>query len=204
MNVSRRRLGRMLVTAAAMLATGVGVALPAAPATAAASRVLSYEFQWQQNGYYCGPAAVRMALTARNYWYSQGYIAGQLGTTTAGTNSAADTTRVLNGLGNTGFYETKWIPGWSATQAEINRLQWDVVYDIDRNYPLVVNVVGSAMDTDGDWHTYNGGHYLVITGYSDDGWTVKVADSADANGYGWYWMTTARMAHWIAMRGYSA
>ncbi|GIH08429.1 hypothetical protein Rhe02_64960 [Rhizocola hellebori] len=204
MNVSRRRLGRMLVTAAAMLATGAGIALPAAPANAAASRVLSYEFQWQQNGYYCGPAAVRIALTARGYYYSQSYLAGQLGTTTNGTNSALDTTRVLNSLGYTGFYETKWIPGNTATQAEINRLQWDVVFDIDRNYPLVVNVVGSAMDTDGDWHTYNGGHYMVITGYSNDGWTVKVADPADANGYGWYWMTTARMATWIALRGYSA
>lgn len=204
MNSTRRRLGRLLVTAAAMLATGAGVALPAAPAAAAASRTLSYEFQWQQTGYWCGPAAVRMALTSRGYYYSQSYLAGQLGTTANGTNSAADTTRVLNSVGYTGFYETKWIPGWSATQAEINRLQWDVVFDIDRNYPLVVNVLGSAMDTDGDWHSYNGGHYLVITGYSNDGWTVKVADSADANGYGWYWMTTTRMAHWIAARGYSA
>lgn len=73
-----------------------------------------------------------MALTARGFYYSQSFIAGRLGTTTNGTNSAADTTHVLNSLGNTGFYETKWIPGQSATQAEINRLQWDVVYDIDR------------------------------------------------------------------------
>lgn len=48
------------------------------------------------------------------------------------------------------------------------------------------------------------GHYLVITGYSEDGNLVKVADSADANGVGWYWMETTRMAHWIAARGYSA
>lgn len=111
---------------------------------------------------------------------------------------------MLNNAGRTGFYETKWIPGNSATQAEINRLHWDVLYDIDRGYPIVANVVGSAMDTDGDWHSYGGGHYLVITGYSNDGWRVKVADSADANGYGWYWMETTRMAHWIAARGYSA
>jgi hypothetical protein len=195
------RLSRLLTVVAVLFG---GLLVTAAPANAAASKVLNYQFQWQENGYYCGPAATRIALTARGYYYTQNYLAGQLGTTSAGTNSAADTTRVLNARGNTGFYETKWIPGGSATQAEINRLQWDVLYDIDRGYPIVANIVGSAMDTDGDWHTYSGGHYLTITGYSNDGWTVKLADPADANGYGWYWMDTTRMAHWIARRGYSA
>lgn len=199
--MSRSPIIRLLVLIAAVLGTGL---VTATPAVAATSKVLNYEFQWQQTGYWCGPAATRIALTGRGYYYSQSYLAGQLGTTTAGTNSAADTTRVLNNLGRTGFYETKWIPGQSATQWEINRLQWDIVYDIDRGYPIVANIVGSAMDTDGDWHTYNGGHYLTIVGYSNNGWTVKLADPADANGYGWYWMDTTRLAHWIAARGYSA
>ncbi|MBV1855563.1 C39 family peptidase [Catellatospora tritici] len=202
MRLPTGRITRVIAIALIALTASTASALGAA--TPASAGELGYEFQWQQNGYYCGPAATRIALTARGYYYTQDYIASQLGTTTNGTNSAADTTRVLNSLGGTGFYETKWIPGNSATQAEINRLQWDVVYDIDRNYPLVVNVVGSAMDTDGDWHTYSGGHYLAVTGYSNDGWTVKIADSADANGYGWYWMSTDRLAHWIALRGYSA
>ncbi|SDI15626.1 Peptidase_C39 like family protein [Actinokineospora alba] len=200
--MSRRpRFAHLLTVTAILLA---GLITTAAPASAATSKVLSYQFQWQENYYFCGPAATRMALTSRGIYHSQSFIAGRLGTTTNGTNSAADTTRVLNNLGNTWFYETKWIPGQSATQAEINRLQWDVVYDIDRGYPIVANVVGSAMDTDGDWHTYSGGHYLTIIGYGNNGWTVKLADSADANGYGWYWMDTTRMAHWIAARGYSA
>ncbi|CRK57116.1 hypothetical protein [Alloactinosynnema sp. L-07] len=201
MPLGTSRLLRLFAIAVLMIS---GLVVTAAPAGAATSKVLNYQFQWQENYYFCGPAATRMALTARGKYFTQSYIAGRLGTTTNGTNSAADTTRVLNNLGATAFYETKWIPGQSATQAEINRLQWDVVYDIDRNYPIVANVVGSAMDTDGDWHTYSGGHYLTIVGYSNNGWTVKLADSADANGYGWYWMDTTRMAHWIAARGYSA
>ncbi|WP_436498099.1 C39 family peptidase [Actinokineospora sp. HUAS TT18] len=201
MTSGKSRLARLFAIVVLMVS---GLVATAGPAGAATDRVLNYQFQWQENYYFCGPAATRIALTARGKYFTQSYIAGRLGTTTAGTSSAADTTRVLNNLGATGFYETKWIPGQSATQAEINRLQWDVVYDIDRNYPIVANVVGSAMDTDGDWHTYSGGHYLVIVGYSNNGWTVKVADSADANGFGWYWMDTTRMAHWIAARGYSA
>lgn len=196
-----RRFAAFAALLVGVLVAGFGIG---SPAQAAAAKELNYEFQWQQNYYYCGPAAVRMALTARGHYHSQDTLAHHLGTDTNGTDSAYDTTRVLNAMGQTGFYETKMIPGGTATQAEIDRLQWDVVYDIDRGYPLVVNIVGSAMDTDGDWHSYPGGHYLVITGYSNDGWTVKVADSADANGYGWYWMETTRMAHWIAGRGYSA
>ncbi|NLT53591.1 MAG: C39 family peptidase [Actinomycetales bacterium] len=203
--MTRTRTVRALTTAAAVgLAVVTTTTMTAPPATAAASAQVSYTFQWQQNGYYCGPAATRMALTARGYTYSQSYIAGRLGTTTAGTNSAYDVTRVLNGLASTSFYETKMVPRYYATSAEISRLRWDVTYDIPRGYAIVANVVGSAVDTDGDWHTYSGGHYLTIVGYGADGDLVKVADSADANGYGWYWMTTARMAHWIALRGYSA
>nr|BFE69005.1 hypothetical protein GCM10020092_023060 [Actinoplanes digitatis] len=111
---------------------------------------------------------------------------------------------MMNSLAHTGFYETKWIPGNSATQAEINRLQYDIVYDIPRGYAIVANVVGTAVDTDGDAHSYSGGHYLTIVGYSNNGWTAHLADPADANGYGWYWMDTTRLAHWIAARGYTA
>jgi hypothetical protein len=205
MNRKRMKLGRLLAVVAVVLSAGVAITWGSiSAASAATSRTLNYQFQWQENGFFCGPAATRIALTARGRYFSQSYIAGQLHTTVNGTNSAADTTRVLNNLGNTGFYETKWIPGNTATQAQINRLQWDTVFDIDRNYPIVANVVGRAIDTDGDAHSYMNGHYLAIVGYRDNGWTVKVADSADAHHVGWYWMSTSRMATWIAARGYSA
>ena len=55
-----------------------------------------------------------------------------------------------------------------------------------------------------DAHSYAGGHYLTVVGYSNDGATAELADPADANGYGWYWMDTTRLANWIAERGYSA
>jgi peptidase C39-like protein len=194
-----------LLTLFAVLIGGLLVSGASASAAAPpASKVLNYTFQWQQNGYYCGPAATRIALTARGYTYSQDTLAAALHTTTNGTNSAADTTRVLNADGHTSFYETKWIPGSTATAAQKALLKSDVLYDIPRGYPLVVNVVGTAVDTDGDAHSYSGGHYMTVVGYQSSGATVKLADPADANGYGWYWMTTDRLANWIAMRGYSA
>jgi hypothetical protein len=60
-----------------------------------ASKVLRYDHQAQTNGYYCGPAAVRNALSAAGVDRDQDSLATQLGTTFAGTNSAEDTTRVL-------------------------------------------------------------------------------------------------------------
>ena len=193
-----------LVTLLAVALGGLFVSGATASASIPTEKVLSYQFQWQANGYYCGPAAVRIALTARGYTYSQSTLAAALGTTTNGTNSAADTTRVLNSKGNTSFYETKWITGSYATSAEKARLKYDVTYDIPRGYPLVVNIVGTAVDTDGDAHSYSGGHYMTVVGYKNSGDIVKLADPADANGYGWYWMTTNRLADWIALRGYSA
>lgn len=172
----------------------------AGPAQAATSKALPYSFQWQENGYYCGPAATRIALTALGFTHSQDDLAGQLGTTTDGTDSAVDTTRVLNATGSTGWYETKYLGGGTATDAQKALLTGDILLDIDRGYPLVTNIVGTAVDTDGDAHSYSGGHYITVIGYD----VARIADPADANGYGWSSMTTSRLADWIAGRGYSA
>ena len=177
---------------------------PATTPAVAVSKTLTYQFQWQQNFYFCGPAATRIALTARGLYPSQTDIAGRLGTTVNGTNSAADTTRVLNGVNNTGFYKTRFLRGEMATQPEIDLLRSDVLNAINKGYPIVANIAGTAVDTDGSQHSYGGGHYLTVVGYSDSGRTVKIADPADANGRGWYLMATERLAHWTATRGYSA
>ena len=60
------------------------------------------------------------------------------------------------------------------------------------------------MDDKGRTHSYEGGHYLTVVGYDNAGQTVKIADPADASGTGSYTMTTVKLAHWIALRGYSA
>jgi hypothetical protein len=176
---------------------------PAKPAPPA-SKVLDYDYQAQINGYYCGPAATRIALTARDRNPSQDDVASRLGTTVNGTNSAEDTTRVLNSLGKTSFYQTTSIPGGSATPAQMDRLQADVVHAISNGYPIVANIVGSATDTGGGWHAYDGGHYLTVVGYRDNGRTVQIADPAYVNGVSSYWMTTINLANWMGTRGYSS
>ncbi|MDG4786317.1 C39 family peptidase [Micromonospora sp. WMMD1102] len=173
---------------------------PAPPA----AKLLDYDFQTQINGWYCGPAATRIALTVRDKQPSQDSVAADLGTTTSGTNSAQDTTRVLNKIIGTDFYRTTAIPGGAATPAQMDRLQADVVHAVTSGYAVVMNIAGSATDLDGGWHSYPGGHYLTVVGYRDDGRTVKIADPAIPGEDSNYWMSTIDLANWAATRGYSS
>ncbi|MEV0136393.1 C39 family peptidase [Dactylosporangium sp. NPDC050688] len=187
-------------TSTAPPAATAGTTAPAAPA----AKELAYRFAWQENFYFCGPAATRIALTARSMYPSQSEVAQSLRTTVNGTDSADDTTRTLNAYTKSSFYKSHYITGQSATQAEIDRMQADIVNAIANGYAVVANITGSAVDDKGGSHAYPGGHYIAVVGYSNGGKTVKIADPADALGVGHYTLTTAKLAHWTALRGYSA
>ncbi|MEV4197765.1 C39 family peptidase [Micromonospora globbae] len=167
-----------------------------------AERLVGVDYQAQPNFFYCGPAATRMALSAQGKAISQDEVARLLGTTEAGTPSALDTTRVLNELTG-GGYRTTEIPDPVARPDQVERLRTDVMKALDAGRPVVANVKGTAVDTDGNPHSYEGGHYLTLVGYRDGGDTIRIADPADP-GNGEYWMPLAKVANWIAERGYSA
>jgi hypothetical protein len=169
-----------------------------------AAKEVRHDYQRQPNFYFCGPAATRIAVTAQGHTPSQDDLAGKLGTTEAGTNSAEDTTRVLNAMTGKDVYQTRSIPGPKPSAAETDRLAADVKHAIDSGRAVVANIKGTATDVDGTSHSYEGGHYLTVVGYQDDGKTVKIADPAETRGDGSYWMPTTDVANWIAERGYSA
>jgi hypothetical protein len=204
---------KIIATGALLLAAGISVLAPgmaSATTTAAVassvtpdtatSATVHYTLQAQANDWYCGPAATRTALTSWGKTYSQSTLAADLGTTTDGTNSAADVTRVLNKLTGTGYYATKWISGYNATSAQKALLKSDVVFDISRGHAIVANVLGNANGAAP--YDYSDGHYLTIVGYRDSGAVSVIADPA----YGGhvYSMNTSDVANWIAERGYSA
>lgn len=170
---------------------------PAAPK----SKMLPFDFQVQQNGYYCGPAATRIAASVRKITITQDALARRLKTTVYGTNSAADVTRTLNSLIPSAPYRTTFINGKAATRTQVERMRRDVVNTVGRDFAMVTNIVGSAPDTNGVWHSYPGGHYVTVVGYRDDGRYVRIADPAYAGGH--YWMTITSLANWAAQRGYS-
>jgi len=60
-------------------------------------KTLNIDFQYQQTGYWCGPAATRIALSARISPPSQQQLANELPTTTNGTdwNDSSDMTVLI-------------------------------------------------------------------------------------------------------------
>ncbi|MFG1883704.1 C39 family peptidase [Micromonospora sp. NPDC049102] len=167
-----------------------------------ATKVLDYDYEAQNTYYNCGPAATRNALSSSGIDRTQEELGAELGTTEMGTNSAEDTTRVLNAEVKGSPYRTRMFES-APSPAQIDRLAADVVRAITDGRGVVANVVGDATDTDGGWHSYGGGHYIAVVGYKDNGRTVRIADSANPADPA-YWVTTIDLANWITSRGYSA
>jgi len=177
--------------------------VPAGAHSAQGLRTLNIDFQYQQTGYWCGPAATRIALSARISPPSQQQLANELPTTTNGTDWIGQVTRVLNNHLGTGWYETKEMPNDPPTQAQRDLLWRDVILDIDNNYPIVANIVAPANNHPPGYPNYTIWHYFTVIGYDTSDSTVLIADPA---GFGpaTYWLTFNQLATLIPPKGYSA
>jgi hypothetical protein len=207
---TRRWITRRNITVLGLATAGflAAVAGPASAAHAAEvpppAKELPADFQLQENGYYCGPAATRVALSAQGKTYTQDEVAQKLGTTPNGTDSINQVTSALNAELGPDRYHSVTIAAAKADDTQIAQLKTDVVTAVNTGKPLVTNVAGVITDDDGQTHSYKGGHYLPIVGYANNGDTVKIADSWDKDGNPYYTLSTDKMANWIATRGYTA
>lgn len=169
------------------------------------AHTLEVDYQVQETGYWCGPAATRIALSARIAPPGQGALAAQLGTTEAGTDHIGQVTGVLNANLGTGWYETKEMPNDPPTQAQKDLLWRDVVLDIDNNYPIVANIVAPPGNQPpgypSDQTIY---HYFTVIGYDDANRTVLIADPASFGGNQIYWLSFDQLASLIPPKGYAA
>ena len=206
-----------LLTAAIALATASSLAVPAlatadiaartpavtAPVHIAGAHTLNVDYQVQETGYWCGPAATRIALSARGVYRSQSDLAAQLGTTTNGTDWIGQVTGVLGGA--VGWYETKEMPNDPPTQAQRDLLWNDIVLDINNGYAIVANIVAPPGNQPpgypSDQTIY---HYFTVIGYDDSNSTVLIADPASFSGNQIYWLTFNQLATLIPPKGYSA
>ena len=193
------------------LATAGFLAAVAGPASAAHAAdapppalELAHDFQIQENGYYCGPSATRVALSAQGKVLTQDQVAQKLGTTPNGTDSINQVTDALNGELGAGRYHSVTIPGPKASPGQVAQLKADVVTSLSAGKPIVANIAGTVTDEDGQVHAYQGGHYLPVIGYAGNGETVRIADSWDKDGNAHYTITVDQLANWTATRGYSA
>ncbi|SCF46793.1 C39 family peptidase, partial [Micromonospora mirobrigensis] len=129
--------------------------------------------------------------------------AREMGTTEDGTNSINDITPVLNKETGKDVYRSVEIKDRKADDKQTDKLRADVVETVDGGRAVVANIAGTAVDTDGNTHSFEGGHYIWVVGYRDGGKTVTIADSADPN-MASYRMSVDNLADWIATRGYTA
>jgi Peptidase_C39 like family len=167
-----------------------------------ASKQLAVDYEAQPNFYWCGPAAARNALTADGHNIAMADLARQMGTTEEGTNSANDITAALNKVIGGDKYHTTELAKPTVSAQQTDTVKHDIVATIDDNRAVVANVAGTATDTDGIDHSYDGGHYIAVNGYRDNGNQVLIADSANPDTAS-YWINTADLANWMATRGYS-
>ncbi|MFJ5665014.1 C39 family peptidase [Micromonospora chalcea] len=213
-------LRKTVLTAAGIAATAGGIAGPAiaahaAPTTSTTSSVvadrkghgereLDVRYEAQPNFYFCGPAAARNALSVQGKNIDVHAMAQEMGTTEAGTNSINDITPVLNKETGKDVYKSTEIPMDKARDRDkVDKLRADVVTTVDDGRAVVANIAGTATDTDGNAHSFEGGHYISVVGYRDDGKIVTIADSANPNQAS-YRMDVDELARWIASRGYSS
>ncbi|WP_298181262.1 C39 family peptidase [Saccharomonospora sp.] len=170
---------------------------------AAGEVILDIDYQVQETGYWCGPAATRIALSARGIYRSQADLAAELGTHVGGTDWIGQVTGVLNGY--VGWYETKEMPNDPPTQAQKDLLWRDIVLNINNNYPIVANIVAPPGNQPPgyppDQTIY---HYFTVIGYNDIDRTVLIADPASFGGNQIYWLTFDHLASLIPPKGYSA
>ncbi|MDG4799814.1 C39 family peptidase [Micromonospora sp. WMMD980] len=210
-------LRKTVLTAAGIAATAGGVAGPAIAAHAAPTeraavvadrkghgeRELDVRYEAQPNFYFCGPAAARNALSVQGKNIDVDAMAKEMGTTENGTNSINDITPVLNKeTGRKDAYKSVEIRSPKADDKQTDTLRADIVRTVDNGRAVVANIAGTATDTDGTTHSFEGGHYISVIGYRDDGHTVTIADSANPN-MASYRMSVDNLADWIATRGYS-
>ena len=167
-------------------------------------KLLSIQYQVQETGYWCGPAATRAALSARMNPPSQSTLAQQLGTTTNGTDWIGQVTTVLNNRLGATRYRTTEMPNDPPTAAQRDRLWTDLVRSIDNNYPVVANIVAPPSNHPPGYPNSTIYHYFTVTGYNLDTRQVFIADSANFGGNQQYWLTFDQLATLIPPKGYSA
>ncbi len=181
---------------------GGGSGADTAILAAGAPKVLNHDYQPQSTGYWCGPAATRVALSTRLPPPSQGTLAGQLGTDTDGTDWIGQVTGVLNQyLGPR--YATVEMPNDPPTPAQRDRLWRDTVMSIDAGHAIVANIVAPATNHPPGYPNYTIYHYFAVIGYDAAARRVYIADSANFSGNNHYWLSLDQLATLIPPKGYS-
>lgn len=203
--LNRRDLLRTAGFGAVAIGTG---ALTAPVALASSQKVLKTTWQQQKTGYYCGPTAVAIAVSAKTTPPSQDALASEMGTTSsAGTGRDAVIRALTNHVPGATYHDQN-MPSTSASQADADLLWSRATKNVDGGFATVCNwmiLAGQYPNWGGNAHTIY--HYTVIDGYDPDGKRLHIKDPAgvvlSSSLPHEYWLTAQQVANFCAGRGYA-
>ena len=167
---------------------------------------------WQDTGYYCGPASCQTVIkAATGKFLTENELAGQLGTTTNGTNWIGTFPGILNRHIPGAQYVHVEMPNDPPSESQKHVLWDNIVSSINAGHGVVANIVAPpsnyprAVSPSTEPFEYRGGvvyHYIAVMGYRDDGVRkVWLADSG-FKPYGGY-ITLDQLATLIPPKGYA-
>ena len=174
----------------------------------AVTKSINVEYQAQKTGYWCAPAATRIALSSKAKTLpDQGALAAQLGTTENGTDHIRQVVDGLNKqLAGTGAqYVTRDWGGRPLTSEMTQQLWSDTVRNVDDGKAMVANIVAPpGNQPPGYPSSQTIYHYVTIVGYNAADKTVQISDPARFSGKKDYWLSLDKVASLINPKGYAA
>ncbi|WP_168199817.1 S-layer homology domain-containing protein [Citricoccus sp. SGAir0253] len=166
--------------------------------------IVDTDWAAQPNGYWCGPASIKIVMSGYGVDVTQGAMADQAQTDREGT-WLHQVARVLDYNAPTAVrYTVKTIPGADATYAQRIAFRDDVRRSIRSGVPAVVNIAATPDEQAPLHRAKTGGrftlrHHMPIVGYNANDNTVLVDDPWTRP----FWVDTYRLADMAGTRGYT-
>ena len=180
---------------------------PAMPSVAQPNQpvhVVAVHYEAQSTGYWCGPTATDIALSARIAPPGQSALATELGTTTNGTDKIDYVTNVLNQNLHATWFTTRQMPDDPPSQAQRDLLWHDMTRAVDDGFAFVANIVAPPSNHPPGYPNTTIYHYFTVAGYNSDTRQAFIADPADFGGNQEYWISFYQLATLIPPKGYTA
>lgn len=169
---------------AAQAGTGATQVASESAATVSTAKWLLIPLQFQQTGWWCGPATMAMIVKylghgfAGSVYQQQQAAANMLGTTQRYGTDYGAMRPALNTRIASSFYINQPLPS-APSSAQITAFEADLVSDIYSNYPIAANEYAIPAYWLVNQYQAGGGiiaHWLAVNGYAYSGTTTRYQD----------------------------
>jgi uncharacterized protein YgiM (DUF1202 family) len=173
------------------------------PSTRNGVTVLGTTWVAQPNGYWCGPASIKIALSAYGLTVTQKDMAREAQTDTEGT-WLHQVGRVLDHHAPASVrYSVTTVPGANATAAQKKLFREDMRRSIRAGVPAVVNIAATPAEQAPLHREKTRGrftlrHHMAIVGYNENNHQLLIHDPWTKP----FWISADRVADMAGTRGY--